>query len=158
MWRWSRFQRHNWVVFFFLFALGGARFIFNSHFVGKVALELGPAPDVASFFLIRAEIEKFTKRVAVRAVELSSGAFCTEFRCEQLCDDVIFSIFHEKGRRESCGVLDHRILHRIPVRIQPRGRFFSSSRLGKLDFSGFPAGFGLIFYYYYFFVLIQTSG
>ena len=57
-----------------------------------MALELGPAPDVASFFLffIRAEIEKFTKRVAVRAVELSTGAFCTEFRCEQLCDDDIF--------------------------------------------------------------------
>ena len=31
----------------------------------------------------------FTKRVAVRAVELSIGAFCTEFRCEQLCDDDI---------------------------------------------------------------------
>ena len=29
----------------------------------------------------------FTKRVAVRAVELSIGAFCTEFRCEQLCDN-----------------------------------------------------------------------
>ena len=32
----------------------------------------------------------FTKRVAVKAVELSIGAFCTEFRCEQLCDDDIF--------------------------------------------------------------------
>ena len=35
-----------------------------------------------------------------------------------------FLIFHEKGRRESCGALDHCILHRIPVRIQPWGRFF----------------------------------
>ena len=26
----------------------------------------------------------------MRAVELSIGAFCTEFRCEQLCDDDIF--------------------------------------------------------------------
>ena len=34
----------------------------------------------------------FTNRVAVRAVELSIGAFCTEFRCEQLCDDDIFWI------------------------------------------------------------------
>ena len=34
--------------------------------------------------------EMFTKRVAMRAVELSIGAFCTEFRCEQLCDDDIF--------------------------------------------------------------------
>ena len=81
---------------FFLFAFGGALFIFNSHFVGKVALELGPAPDVA-FLLIRAEIKKFTKRVAVGAVELSTSAFCTEFRCEQLCDDVIFSIFSRTG-------------------------------------------------------------
>ena len=28
----------------------------------------------------------------MRAVELSTGAFCTEFRCEQLCDDDIFGI------------------------------------------------------------------
>ena len=34
--------------------------------------------------------EMFAKRVAVRAVELSIGAFCTEFRCEQLCDDDMF--------------------------------------------------------------------
>ena len=68
------------------------------------------------FLLIRAEIEKFTKSVAVRAVELSTGAFCTEFRRKQLCDDDIFSIFHEKGRRESCGALDRRILHRISLR------------------------------------------
>ena len=34
--------------------------------------------------------EIFTKRIAVRAVELSIGAFCTEFRCEQLCDDDMF--------------------------------------------------------------------
>ena len=91
--------------------------IFNSYFVGTVALELGPAPDVSSFvFFIRAEIEKFTKRVAVRAVELSTGAFCTEFRCEQLCDDVIFSIFHKQSRRESWGALDQCILHRISAR------------------------------------------
>ena len=32
----------------------------------------------------------FTKRVAMRAVNLSTGPFCTEFRCEQLCDDDIF--------------------------------------------------------------------
>ena len=34
--------------------------------------------------------EMFTKRVAVRAVDLSIGAFCTEFRCEPLCDDDTF--------------------------------------------------------------------
>ena len=33
-----------------------------------------------------------TKVVPVRAVELSIGAFCIEFRCEQLCDDDIFWI------------------------------------------------------------------
>ena len=64
----------------------------------------------------------FMKRVAMRAVELSIGAFYTEFRCEQLCDDDIFwivakfSIFHENGRRESCGALDLTILRRISVR------------------------------------------
>ena len=34
--------------------------------------------------------EMFMKRVAVRAVELSIGAFCREFRCEQLCDNGVF--------------------------------------------------------------------
>ena len=34
--------------------------------------------------------EMFTKRVAVRAVNFSIGPFCTEFRCEQLCDDDFF--------------------------------------------------------------------
>ena len=32
----------------------------------------------------------FTKRVAVRVVELSIGAFCTEYRCEQLSDIGVF--------------------------------------------------------------------
>ena len=31
-----------------------------------------------------------TKIVAVGAVNLSIGPFCTEFRCEQLCDDDVF--------------------------------------------------------------------
>ena len=35
-------------------------------------------------------MEMVTKVVPVRAVELSIGAFCTEFRCEQLCDNGIF--------------------------------------------------------------------
>ena len=37
-------------------------------------------------------MEMVTKVVPVRAVELSIGAFCTEFRCEQLCDDDVFGI------------------------------------------------------------------
>ena len=55
---------------------------------------------------------------------------------------------HENGRRESPEALDHCILHRISVRIQPCGRFFASSHLGKVDFSCFPADF----------LLIRTSG
>ena len=35
--------------FLFFIHLGGALLFFNSHFVGKVALELDPAPDVAFF-------------------------------------------------------------------------------------------------------------
>ena len=34
--------------------------------------------------------EIVTKVVPARAVNLSIGPFCTEFRCEQLCDDGIF--------------------------------------------------------------------
>ena len=34
--------------------------------------------------------EIVTKVVAVRAGNFSIGRFCTEFRCEQLCDDDIF--------------------------------------------------------------------
>ena len=161
--------------FFFCLFTFREHFLFpNSYFVGKVALELGPAPDVAFFNSrgnrkVRAEIEKFTKRVAVRAVELSTGAFCTEFRYERLRDDGIFFLFlihvgrgwplgpsaemlhflnsrvnqrvHEKGRRESRGALDHCILHRILVRIQPCGRFFASSHMGKVYFSCFPVDF-----------------
>ena len=37
---------------------------------------------------IKAEI--VTKVVAVRAGNFSIGPFCTEFRCEQLCDDGVF--------------------------------------------------------------------
>ena len=36
------------------------------------------------------KIKNVTKVVPVRAVNLSTGPFCTEFRCEQLCDDDAF--------------------------------------------------------------------
>ena len=39
--------------------------------------------------------EIVTKVVPVRAVNLSIGPFCTEFRCEQLCDD---DIFRDRGQ------------------------------------------------------------
>ena len=44
----------------------------------------------SNFGLQDMNMEMVTKVVAVRAVELSIGAFCTEFWCEQLCDDDIF--------------------------------------------------------------------
>ena len=37
-------------------------------------------------------MEMATKVVPVRAVELSIGAFCTDFLCEQLCDNRMFWI------------------------------------------------------------------
>ena len=37
-------------------------------------------------------IEMVTKIVPVRAVDLSIGPFCTEFRCERFCDDGVFGI------------------------------------------------------------------
>ena len=36
--------------------------------------------------------EMVTKIVPVRAVDLSIGPFCTEFRCERFCDDDVFGI------------------------------------------------------------------
>ena len=46
----------------------------------------------SNFGLRDINMEMVTKVVLVRAVELSIGAFCTEFRCEQLCDNGIFWI------------------------------------------------------------------
>jgi len=46
-----------------------------------------------AFFGIGVKLVIFSrKRDAMRAVELSISPFCTEFRCEQLCDDDIFWI------------------------------------------------------------------
>ena len=39
--------------------------------------------------------EIVTKVVPVRAVKLSTGPFCTEFRCEQLCGE---DIFRDRGQ------------------------------------------------------------
>ena len=46
-------------------------------------------------------IEMVTKIVPVRAVDLSIGRFCTEFRCERFCDDDVFGIGVEKVRKGS---------------------------------------------------------
>ena len=55
-------------------------------YLHAVAIENGPRG-------IKTEI--VTKVVPVRAVNLSTGPFCTEFRCEQLCDD---DIFRDRGQ------------------------------------------------------------
>ena len=47
-------------------------------------------------------------------------------------------LVHENSRRESSEGLDRTVLHRLLVRIQPWGRFFTSSHLGKVDFSQRP--------------------
>ena len=47
-----------------------------------------------------------TKWVAVRAVNLSIGAFCTEFRCESFYDGSIFVI--GSGSRPSGREINHR--------------------------------------------------
>ena len=36
--------------------------------------------------------EMVTKIIPVRAVDLSIGPFCTEFRCERFCDNDVFGI------------------------------------------------------------------
>ena len=70
--------------------------MFFLHAVGKVFFTCG----WPKFFLHAVAIEKghqgikteiVTKVVPVRAVSLSTGPFCTEFRCERLCDEDIFS-------------------------------------------------------------------
>ena len=84
----------------------------------------------SNFGLRDINMEMVTKVVPVRTVELSIGAFCTEFRCEQLYDNGALlgsgsfcsasrhkhRNVHEKGRHESCGALDRCILHRNLVR------------------------------------------
>ena len=90
MWRWNRVQRHNLVVFFFNSPWGCTFYFLIRILLGKWRWSWVQRQMVHVFFLIRLKIKKFTKRVAVRAVELSTGAFCTEFRCEQLCDDDFF--------------------------------------------------------------------
>ena len=48
-------------------------------------------PKLAGKWARDVNTEMVTKVAPVRDVELSIGAFCTEFRCEQLCDDGILS-------------------------------------------------------------------
>ena len=42
--------------------------------------------------------EIVTKMIPVRAVDLSIGPFCTEFRCERFCDDDVFLKIDHQGR------------------------------------------------------------
>ena len=48
--------------------------------------------------------------------------------------DIKTEIWHENGRRESPEALDHTILHRISVRIQPRRRHFAKPLVLKSQF------------------------
>ena len=52
-------------------------------------------PKVAGKWPGDINTEMATKIVPVRAVNLSTGPFCTEFRCEQLCDE---DIFRDRGQ------------------------------------------------------------
>ena len=56
---------------FFLFTFGVHFLFFNSHFVGKVALELGPAPDVACFFnsLVNQKVHEKGRRESCGALD-----------------------------------------------------------------------------------------
>ena len=119
---WPRFVPVRFLIRFGLWGRFGSQVRFGSHGSPVRAVRrfarFGQWPKSSQ----GTKSEMFTKRVAVRAVELSISAFCAEFRCEQLCDDDIFSIgatfriFHDKGRRESCGPLELSILRRISVR------------------------------------------
>ena len=73
---------------FYLHAVATVFFI-----CGWPKLFLHAAPIEKGHRGIKTEIVK--KVVPVRAVNLSTGPFCTEFRCEQLCDD---DIFRDRGQ------------------------------------------------------------
>ena len=49
------------------------------------------------------------KIIPVRAVDLSIGPFCTEFRCERFCDDDVFRGIDHRGREIDHGgrEIDH---------------------------------------------------
>ena len=95
----------------------------------KLLIANQSCPKVAQKLPRDVNMEMVTKIVPMRAVELSIGPFCTEFRCEQLCDNEVSGIGvnflaprhkhrngHESGPGESCKPLDRTILHRISVR------------------------------------------
>ena len=115
MWRWSRVQRHKLDIFFFLIHPQGCTFL----------------------FLIRLSLGKWRWSRVQRHLPVPEG-----FRIDKICPKTYkIEKVHENGRRESPEALDHCILHRISVRIQPCGRFFASSRMGKVDVLCFPADF-----------------
>ena len=68
---------------FYLHAVANVFFICGwlKFFLHAVVIENGPR-DINT--------EMVTKVVPVRAVNTPIGAFCMEFRCEQLCDDEVF--------------------------------------------------------------------
>ena len=78
--------------FLFLIHLGGALLFLNSYFVGKVALELGPVPDVAFVFQFAGKSKSSRKgspRELWSSRPVHSAQNCDD-NCEQLCDDDVF--------------------------------------------------------------------
>ena len=58
----------------------------------KLLIANQSCPKVAQKLPRDVNTEMVTKIVPVRAVDLSIGPFCTEFRCERFCDDDVFGI------------------------------------------------------------------
>ena len=133
MWRWSRVQRHNLIAFFFLIRTGGALFYFLIRILeGKWRWSWFQRQLSFLFFLIRrgtVKIGTIQRRLAwpLRKDDTHKSRSVNHSFCKT-------QNVHENGRRESSEALDHTILHRISVRIQPWGRFFASSHVGKVIF------------------------
>ena len=107
--------------FLFKFTLGVHFLFLNSCFVGEVALDLGPAADVAFFnSRVNQKVHEKGRCESCGALDLTIlhriSVRTTLRRRFFLWIVVNFWIFHEKGRHESCGALDRCILHRISVR------------------------------------------
>ena len=126
--------------FLFLIRTGGALFYFLIRILeGKWRWSWFQRQLSLSFFLIRrgtVKIGTIQRRLAwpLRKDDTHKSRSVNHFFTKT-------QHVHENGRRESSEALDHTILHRISVRIQPWGRFFASSHVGKVNFVCFPADF-----------------
>ena len=134
MWRWSRVQRHNLIAFFFLIRTGGALFYFLIRILeGKWRWSWFQRQLSLSFFLIRrgtVKIGTIQRRLAwpLRKDDTHKSRSVNHFFFSKTQN------VHENGRRESSEALDHTILHRISVRIQPCRWGFAKSLISKSIF------------------------